>query len=84
MGLPETKAIHLWEDDPDDANKVTIGIDPGVHTGVACWNIQEKRFVSIKSTTIIEAMDFLNNCPYIIENIMCLPMHSIQQRVNPF
>ena len=49
---------------------IKIGIDPGVKTGVAFWNIPERRLMSVKTMTIIEAMDFLDNCPYYISEVV--------------
>jgi hypothetical protein len=37
----------------------TIGIDPGVKTGQAVWHCQHKHFVSVKTVSIIEAMDVI-------------------------
>lgn len=38
-----------------------IGIDPGVKTGIAVWNREEKSMKSITSSSIIIAMDFVKN-----------------------
>lgn len=35
--------------------KITIGIDPGVHTGVAVYNCTIQSFLHISSTNIVEA-----------------------------
>jgi hypothetical protein len=34
-----------------------IGIDPGVHTGLAIWGRDEQKFVEIKTMTILEAIN---------------------------
>lgn len=36
--------------------RLFIGIDPGVNTGIAIWNATAKRFLQIKTCTIVEAM----------------------------
>ncbi len=36
---------------------VIIGIDPGVHTGVAIWDLKTNSFLSIASMGILEAME---------------------------
>ena len=33
-----------------------VGIDPGVHTGLAIWASSEQRLVEVKSCGIVEAM----------------------------
>ena len=38
-----------------------IGIDPGVKTGIAVWNITEQRFDAVISMGIIHAFDFVLN-----------------------
>lgn len=36
--------------------RLLIGIDPGVQTGFAVWNLDDQRFVMIRSLTILEAI----------------------------
>lgn len=36
-----------------------VGIDVGVHTGVALWNSPERKFIEIKSMPIHKAMDYV-------------------------
>lgn len=36
-----------------------IGIDPGVHTGVAVWDSKSRKFVSVETTTILQAIDLV-------------------------
>jgi hypothetical protein len=36
-----------------------IGIDTGVTTGLSCWDKQMKRFSTITSMTILEAIDYV-------------------------
>lgn len=43
--------------------KVIIGIDPGVKTGLAIWDRDNKRFVTVASTSIIIAMKQVTNQP---------------------
>jgi hypothetical protein len=38
-----------------------IGIDPGVHTGIAVWYRPGARFMLVGSRTIIEAMQLIND-----------------------
>lgn len=35
---------------------IWVGIDPGTHTGLAVWDAEEKRFLSIETTVIHRAM----------------------------
>lgn len=37
------------------------GIDTGVHTGVALWDTAQRKFLTIRTSGIIDAMDFVWN-----------------------
>ena len=37
------------------------GIDTGVHTGVALWDTAQRKFLAIRTSGIIDAMDFVWN-----------------------
>lgn len=39
--------------------KILIGIDPGVKTGIAVWDVDGQRFKYLKTCDIIEAMDIV-------------------------
>lgn len=41
--------------------KIFIGIDPGVKTGVAVWDTEGKKFRSILTLTILEAIELVSN-----------------------
>lgn len=41
---------------------IIVGIDPGVHTGLAIWASSEQRLVEVKSCGIVEAMSQLEAC----------------------
>lgn len=38
-----------------------IGIDPGVHTGIAIWDSESKGFMSVTCTGIVLALDLVRN-----------------------
>lgn len=40
--------------------RIYIGIDPGTHTGIAIWDSTAKRFLQIKTCSIVEAMATIN------------------------
>ena len=40
---------------------LAIGIDPGVNTGLAIWDIDEKRFTDIRTDSILAIIDRLKN-----------------------
>lgn len=40
---------------------VIIGIDPGVNTGLAIWDKQKRRLVTVCSTSILTAMERVKN-----------------------
>jgi len=40
-------------------NRIIIGIDPGVKTGLAAWVPAERRFQSIETMSIVKAMDWI-------------------------
>lgn len=40
--------------------RILIGIDPGTHTGLAIWNATEKRYLQVKTCSIVEAMATIN------------------------
>lgn len=39
---------------------IVIGLDPGVHTGLAVWDTTTRQFLDIRSSGIVDAMDYLN------------------------
>lgn len=39
--------------------KIAIGIDPGVKTGFAVWDMEEKKFLKIATISIVEAFSFI-------------------------
>lgn len=41
------------------SNKIFIGIDPGVKTGLAVWNTERKKLTVVGSMSIILAMDIV-------------------------
>tara|TARA_R110000772_G_scaffold145504_1_gene255462 strand:- start:16258 stop:16674 length:417 start_codon:yes stop_codon:yes gene_type:complete len=51
-----------------------IGIDPGVNTGIAIWNVKNKKFEGVYSCSILEAMRnievyaIFGNNQFVIEN----------------
>ena len=38
---------------------IVIGIDPGMHTGLAVWDTSTRQFLDIRTTNIVDAMDYL-------------------------
>ncbi len=40
--------------------RLFIGIDPGTHTGLAIWDAIDKRFLQVKTCSIVEAMATIN------------------------
>lgn len=54
-------------------DKILIGIDPGVKTGVAVWNQSKQRFESIETMKIHEAMKLVEK--YAITNVNRLSVH---------
>ena len=38
---------------------ICIGIDPGTHTGVAVWDTKERRFLSLETLPIHQALDLV-------------------------
>jgi hypothetical protein len=38
---------------------IYIGIDPGVHTGIAVWNSAKREFVCVTTTRILNAIDIV-------------------------
>jgi hypothetical protein len=41
--------------------KIYIGIDPGVHTGIAVWNVATQSFTALKSANIVAAMEYVRS-----------------------
>jgi len=39
---------------------LVVGIDPGMHTGLAVWDTSSRQFVDIRCGGIIDAMDYLD------------------------
>jgi len=44
------------------SNKIFIGIDPGVMTGIAIWEASVKKIASVRCLGVIKAMDYLLVC----------------------
>lgn len=40
-------------------NRIYIGIDTGVHTGIATWNVKLQAFTHVETMAIDEAMDYV-------------------------
>ena len=40
---------------------IVVGIDPGVHTGVAVWDTASRSFLEIRTVGIVDAMDYLRD-----------------------
>ena len=38
---------------------IVIGIDPGMHTGLAVWDTSSRQFLEIRCSGIVDAMDYL-------------------------
>lgn len=39
---------------------LVIGIDPGLHTGLAVWDTSSRQFLEIRCSGIVDAMDYLD------------------------
>lgn len=51
-----------WDIQSDgQMTNLAIGIDPGVNTGLAIWDIDEKRFTDIRTDSILTIIDRLKN-----------------------
>jgi hypothetical protein len=46
---------------PTTKPKFYIGIDPGVNTGLAVWGITEKKFLTLQTTQLHRALEFILN-----------------------
>lgn len=43
---------------------IVIGIDPGMHTGLAVWDTSSRQFLEIRCSGIVSAMDYLDDLAY--------------------
>lgn len=43
---------------------IVIGIDPGMHTGLAVWDTSSRQFLDIRCSGIVSAMDYLDDLAY--------------------
>ena len=43
---------------------LVVGIDPGVHTGLAVWDTSSRQLLEIRCTGIVSAMDYLDDLAY--------------------
>ena len=43
---------------------IVIGIDPGMHTGLAVWDTSSRQFLDIRCSGIVSAMDYLDDIAY--------------------
>lgn len=39
---------------------IVVGIDPGMHTGLAVWDTSRRQFLDIRCSGIVSAMDYLS------------------------
>lgn len=44
-----------------EENSIIIGIDPGVKTGVACFDLKTRRLIEVRTFSILEALDFVRS-----------------------
>lgn len=51
---PQTRGIGPGAN--SDVSRIAVGIDPGVSTGLALWDIDSQQFRSVATVTITEAM----------------------------
>lgn len=42
---------------------ILVGIDPGVHTGLAIWDTSRRDFLAVETCTIVEAMAHIQQLP---------------------
>lgn len=49
--------------------KIIVGIDPGVKTGLAVWNIEDQEFMHLKTVSIVEAIRELAGWNYRVKEI---------------
>ena len=40
---------------------LVVGIDPGLHTGLAVWDTSSRQFLDIRCSGIVDAMDYLDH-----------------------
>lgn len=57
-----------------------IGIDPGTETGVAIWDLKQKKFETITSCGIIEAQDLV--ALYHLDQHVCLYVEDARKAFN--
>ena len=43
---------------------LVVGIDPGLHTGLAVWDTSSRQFLDIRCSGIVSAMDYLDDIAY--------------------
>lgn len=43
---------------------IVIGIDPGMHTGLAVWDTSSRQFLDIRCSGIVSAMDYLDDLAF--------------------
>ena len=58
---------------------ICVGIDPGLHTGVAVWDTSTRQFIEIRTTGLVSAMDYLTEL-HKEQKIMLLVFEDARQR----
>lgn len=43
---------------------LVVGIDPGLHTGLAVWDTSARQFLDIRCSGIVSAMDYLDDLAF--------------------
>ena len=63
--------------------KIAIGIDPGVHTGISIWDSSEKKFLSIQTVKIHEAMEIVKAAKLQNGEIMVIYEDARKRKFDP-
>jgi len=58
-------------------SNLMIGIDPGVHTGLAIWNCEKKAFEKVESCGIVSAMEKIR---WIANDVKLIRFEDARQR----
>ncbi len=60
-----------------------IGIDPGTHTGLAVWDSDQKKFLELKTCSIVEAIDEVREIARVTADVTVIFEDAKQRKYLP-
>lgn len=62
---------------------IAIGIDTGIHTGIAIWDMKTKEFELLKTMKILDAMEIILQQTELIQTIIVEDARQVRFKTSP-